>query len=382
MGTGRDAVGRSGRPNSLGMRSRQLATLLDALDTGAEGAAASQRRYSRWPFRLETLLFELAHPGGSQVAFKVACRNISCGGTSVLHAQYVHPGSACGVILPHRERGHARIRGTVRRCRHVAGVVHEIGVQFERVIDVREFVDEHVARDRYTLERVAPESLEGRLVYVNSVELDQQILRHFLKETRLRLATAVDLGAMHQMMPGGCDVLMVDMAGVGLTGTAWVSELRDAGVHAPLVVLLPPGVSGVDRAELERAGADGSLPKPLMQETLLRALAEILSVPTMVASGGGAARGDASLSGRFLEQLKKYTAELREQIKAGEAMACYVICQHLKGGGQSLGFERITRTASAAADRIAQSMSVQESSAELRELVSACERTAASASAA
>ncbi|MEO0717117.1 MAG: hypothetical protein AAFY58_09035, partial [Planctomycetota bacterium] len=71
-----------------------------------------------------------------------------------------------------------------------------------------------------------------------------------------------------------------------------------------------------------------------------------------------------------------------EHVKGDDAMGCYVICQQLKTGGQSLGFDRISRAAAKASDSIAQSMSVSESMSELRELMSACDRAAASASAA
>ncbi len=368
----------TGRPNSLGLRARQLGVLLDRLDEEG-GPPPAKRKFARWPFRVESVLLEVTHPGGSQVTFKVACRNISSGGISVLHSQYIHPASVCSVILP-RGEGYARIKGSVQRCRHVAGVVHELGVQFDRAIDPRDFVPESVGRDRYTLEKVDPQSLEGRLVLFDPIELDQQIMRHFLKDTQLRLAVATTEEEMQHELGNGCDLLVVDQQGVGCDAVEWTGRLRDGGVHVPLLMVLPANAHS-DRDAVLTNGADAALMKPLLQETVLRALAEVLCVTSLPASSK-ADSADAALASRFVDQLRKYAGELREHVKGDDAMGCYVICQQLKTGGQSLGFDRISRAAAKASDSIAQSMSVSESMSELRELMSACDRAAASASAA
>ena len=49
--------------------------------------------------------------------------------------------------------------------------------------------------------------------------------------------------------------------------------------------------SGVDRAVLERQGADATLVMPLIQDALLRALVEVLSVPSITAGGQGRPTG-------------------------------------------------------------------------------------------
>ena len=71
----------------------------------------------------------------------MACRNLSQRGIGLLHRSYVHLGTTCSVLLPHPRKGEQEYRGTVVRCLHLSGMVHEIGIRFngKERLDVEEY---------------------------------------------------------------------------------------------------------------------------------------------------------------------------------------------------------------------------------------------------
>lgn len=72
-----------------------------------------------------------ANPGGSSPAMVLSVRDISNGGMGIMHANFVHQGSACSLALVGRDRKIiVKMRGEVVRCTHFRGTVHDIGIKF------------------------------------------------------------------------------------------------------------------------------------------------------------------------------------------------------------------------------------------------------------
>ena len=176
----------AGRPNTLGLRGRDLANLLDEFDI-ADPIGNSQRDFVRWPFRYASLTVKLIHPGGNATSIRVACRNLSRGGMSLLHSAYLHPGTRCTVFLPHPALGEVPIDGWVVRCTHRSGMVHELGIAFSKHLDVRIFVPT-LRNDMFTLERVDPALLAGTLLYVDDCENSLKIFEHHLRDSALNIS--------------------------------------------------------------------------------------------------------------------------------------------------------------------------------------------------
>ena len=115
--------------------------LLASLETDSSDAATRHgRRSTRHPFRGEMMPFVVMQPGGSVGAYLVLTRNLSSGGLAMIHGGYLHPGTKCRMMLATVHGQNVVIGGRVRRCRHIKGNLHEIGVEFNAPVIPEEFV--------------------------------------------------------------------------------------------------------------------------------------------------------------------------------------------------------------------------------------------------
>lgn len=105
-------------------------------------SSRNRRQQQRVPFhRSVRLLCEIhaaSHvPGDAEpAAFIVRCRNISAGGVGFLHGAHVAPDTRCSIIIMDRAASGQCANGRVVHCREVGGGVHEVGVRFDRQIDL------------------------------------------------------------------------------------------------------------------------------------------------------------------------------------------------------------------------------------------------------
>src|SRR3989337_1747869 len=108
-GSGATAAGRRATPGQ-GHRPNSPQPRVQVPGPEVERVGAVKREFVRWPFRLTTARLRVVNPGApTEQAFKVACRNISCSGISLLHSAYVHVGSPCTIELEHPRRGGTQI---------------------------------------------------------------------------------------------------------------------------------------------------------------------------------------------------------------------------------------------------------------------------------
>lgn len=118
---------------------RKLADQLDRETAGAD--FASQRGHERVPYRsMVQAICEVSHPGGNRVRFIVRTRDLSASGIGFFHGQFLHAGSRCTIYLNRSDGKQQPLIGTVRRCEHVNGKTHEIGVEFDKLIEPSDFL--------------------------------------------------------------------------------------------------------------------------------------------------------------------------------------------------------------------------------------------------
>lgn len=359
------------RPNTIGAGERELAALLDRMDRTAGGRAVDAKRtHARWPFRHASLSMALDHPGGSSVGFRVACRNLSRGGTSVMHNSFVHTGTPCAVTLPRLDGTAEVVRGKVVRCVHVSGIVHELGILFDEPVRLADYVRVDPAAGIVTFERVDPERLIGTVVLITDSELDERIVRHYLADTQLGVRVFPDAASAAAAEPGEADVALVDLSLKGaeqLVGTA-----RSVGLADFVTVF---GVdSELDPRRIQALGPDGVLRKPLSSERVLGVLAEFLLTGEPEADASPSGPASPALAAKCIEQIQTCAEELREALTGQDAMRCYAICQHIKALSAPAGSRHLGRAAERASGAVARSMSVSEAAQALRDLGRACER--------
>ena len=229
----------TGRLNSLGLSKRELDLFLDELDGSGSKAGDDRagRRFVRRDFRLPRVPMQISQPGGQIATFPVACRNISRTGVSLLHSAYIHAGTRCTLALPAAAGGSLTVTGHVVRCTHRRGMVHEIGIVFDTPINLRELLDLDCIGDWFSLERVQPEELTGKLLYVEDCAVDRQLLRHHLKDTSLAVITAEDPVAGLARAATGFDIILCTYHMPAMDGPAFIEELRARSIRTPVLVL-------------------------------------------------------------------------------------------------------------------------------------------------
>lgn len=364
----------AGRVNSIGMGQRDLAPFLDEIDNAGLAKGARRRGFVRWPFRHSAIPVTIVHPGGNSVTLNVACRNLSCGGMSLLHNSYLYTGSRCAVTLPHPRHGRTMVNGTVARCLHVRGTIHEVGIAFDAPISAREFVDIDLFADWFSLEQVEPTLLTGRILCACTSPMDSKLMGHFFRTSRAILTHASTFEEALAGAQSGCDLVVADLDLGGRSGGELILELRCHAIWTPVVLLLTD-LSAASRSRALGSGASGFLCKPLAQDRLLRAAGEFL----LVAGASDALLStlprdhpNIALVPGFVSLLAGYAARLEEAVKADQVAECRSICVAIQGSAPALGFERLAQIADAAAQATTGATPLQTSPGAVRVLIMAC----------
>jgi hypothetical protein len=90
--------------------------------------------------------------GGGSSTYALAMRDLSRSGLSFLHGCFLHRGTSCEFVLVGSDRAPLlRMNGSVVRCEHVRGTIHDVGVRFDQPAPL-----DHV------LPGLAPEPSEAR----------------------------------------------------------------------------------------------------------------------------------------------------------------------------------------------------------------------------
>lgn len=363
------------RPNTLGLARSELGPLLDQLDFTWSGFERESRRgFVRWPFRRETIELRLRHPGGSASTLRVACRNLSRAGMSVLHSAFIHPGTACAVTIPHAALGGLAVAGRVARCAHRSGLVHEIGVRFDDELDVRQFIAHDPFSDFFALERVEPARLAGRVVCIDSADIGHRIVRHFLRDSDVRLSPAFSAREGMAMAEDGCDLVLCDLNLRDATGIEVAAALRARGVRTPIIVLTTEKSAALKRASAG-AGVDAFLLKPPDHEMLLRAVGEFLIVRRDACADAPAQTptpGRDPLMALHLESLAAGAGELEAAVRSGDARSARLACLRIAGSSGAGTFSAVRLLALDAARSLASAERLHDAVGPLRRLVRAC----------
>ena len=110
---------------------RKLSALLEEIRSSEHRTAGGDARDTDrvWINKRILVSFHGKHSALGQ--YEAYVRNMSCTGISFVHGVYVYPDTPCTITI-HTHTGEQQcISATIRRCRHITGMIHEIGAQFE-----------------------------------------------------------------------------------------------------------------------------------------------------------------------------------------------------------------------------------------------------------
>ena len=369
-----------GRLNTLGLQPNELNRLMEAIDQGGTDARgrspAKKRDYARWSFRQLAVPIAVVQPGATATIVKVAARNISSGGMSFLHNAFVYQNSPVRAMLDHLRHGPTVVNGTVTRCRHIKGVIHEVGIKFDKALSVRDYLPCDPFSETFSLEKVSETQLHGIVVHVDPSVSDRDWLAAALRGTGVKVRAATDSEAGLELAREGCDAVIVPLDAADLRAEDVLAAMQMEGGQQAMIVVVPHR-SDAARDRLKRMGSEVlALCKPLKREPLMRALGEVLIIrPGDPVLHSDAKAGDqrSSHMESFMTTARQIGRQLAQAMSRGEVDACRTLCQQLVTHAPAAGYDALASLATEAAAALPERLD-GEIPIPLRRLSSACER--------
>ncbi len=356
---------------------RQSAEELRAIDAEldavtADSGASAKRHLKRWKFPAGVAIVSIADEHGNRTDFVVSPRNISGSGFGALHGGFLHPGMSCCVGLRRLDGSVAVIKGSIARCRHIKGNLHEIGIRFEESISPGKFMpfEDQV----FQREHVDLTELRGTVLVVVQSPVEQRLIAHHFKKSNLDILFAPDVLTAIGMLDEQPDIVIVDHAVGDWQGVEAIRELRENGITKPVLLqTVEKGRSLRDRAI--EAGADEVLMKPCPPELLHQAVAEFIEMGSTGRSVGSSVHfvvSSAHETGVELDILEEFlrglSALIDELSGAAKSEANELVKRRsleLRGTAESLGFLKLGESV----DEVLQALACGQSGAEVEAAV-------------
>lgn len=370
--------------DTLRTSSRELEMIMNELDrVGANDEGSLRRSLKRWKFTGSKAVVTLLSETGRRQNYVVAPRNLSAGGTGVLHGGFIHAGTRCIVAMRKRTGSVACIPGSVIRCSHIRGHLHELGIQFDHAIDPEQFL-EFGNRTNFNTERVDLSSLRGTLLMIDDSIADQRLVAHYFKDSQLDVLFAKYAKSGLAMLADGPDVVFVDYQLPDMDGVTLIQNAKDSGFAGPMLVVSADHSPGL-RSRAQAVGAAEVIAKPCPKELLHQAAAEYLMVDSdRRSTGHGPILASAEAAGvsldlleMFVQDLKQFSQQIENCLADASLPELRAIATQIKGSSKGYGLESVGAAAEDLMRALDATMSVEESSNAARRLGEFCRRAKA-----
>lgn len=348
---------------TLKLSDRDKSRLIQAVDAQSAQQAADidlDRRNLRVSYAGQNVLITLEN-NGQTVSYSVVPRNISRGGLAFVHGRFVYPDTPCHVALPRTDGTMQHVDGSVVRCRHVAGIVHEVSLRFEKQVDLEDFVvldpeqaDMH-SQERSEWEADNPLSIEaegpvGRVLVVDDFATDRKLIAHHLEKLRLVSDDAADRKtAIKKAKDGDYALIVIDLDLGQDDGLELIRQIRTSGLTMPVIGTTANSGDGVQAGAME-AGANALVVKPFAANELCEKVAQLLALE-FGESDGDALTSDLAddremrpLVREFVSGLADSITTLREQSEDTGAFGMSASSSRARGPATALRRSRRRRS--------------------------------------
>jgi len=347
--------------DTLRLSAEEHAAVIATLHRNQEEAMQGGRRaHHRQPYRGRPVTVTLTQTGGTVTSFSVKPHNVSCGGISFLHGNFVHTGSTCRLTLRALDGTETEVAGRVVRCRLIRGRVHEVGVAFDSPIDLGCSLPSLDNSDNASSSERVPRFL-GRLLYVDVAARDEEhnerseLLGAMVAEFGLHLDCSHDVeSATRRLVDGTYDLVLVHLP-LPTGAPNPVAGLRRCGYAGPLVALLDRERAAEDAVIQEeatawRAGCDCVLASPITFERLGELFADYL-----LRDYDGNTEGQVLVSLhwsktrmrplilRFVSRLPNDLRTLDRLIQAGQEAGFHQGCRRLTSAAETYGYPAVAK---------------------------------------
>ncbi len=352
--------------NTLGIGGPAYERLIEKLNDDSDYSKPDpQRVFSRVAFVDPFVRVLIEGENSVRREMILACRNLSRGGVGLLHSTFMYPGTQMTVFLQRFDGTSPGLRGKVVRIQHRGGVVHEIGVKFDREINPRDYMSNDITDVSPSFERVAPEKLKGDVLFVNSSDEIKAQARQFLLETSLKFRFVDTLADAMTECDKPQDMILIDLDFKEMSGPELIKKMRIHGINCPIALIGTPGL-GLSKSMVKVCGADSLIKTPMTQDALLRTLGEfILSAWDLNQLDKSRSRVDRATLVSLCFELNKLGVVMDQQLRVGDRVAIFGTCQKIRGLTLLVGMSGVAGMAERLAEKVADTTDL----AELEELI-------------
>jgi len=350
-----------------------LKELLDKVDASESSQKRNRRKSDRLSYRKRDLALQITHPGGGLISCEVAARNLSPTGISFLYWNYLHTGTNCTIHLKRHLSGTVPAEGVVMWCRHLVGPHHLVGLHFHERISQSLFVDPKELENADSKETIDPASLAGRLLHVESQQVEQLLFRTMLSETGMEVVAVSDAqAACAELGKGKFDLIVTEYDLPGTTANKAIPLFRQAG-HSGRILCCTSETEPSILLSLRLCGANAIIQKPLIEQRLMAFIRSLLVVETVPPSE----RIFSQFAGQpEMEQLiESYVAQTRamlealsQEIQFDHFAAARRIISRVKGSAGSHGFATLSAAALDAMKSLDATSSIAKAACQLQQV--------------
>jgi CheY-like chemotaxis protein len=363
---------------------QEMLDRLDLLSRAERRSSAahrgSQRKDTRWAFRHSDLAIAVEHPGGGTSRLLVFSRNLSAGGLSFLHQGFLYPKSRCNLMLPRADGTMQPMAGTIVACRHINGLLHEIGIRFDERIDPADFVKSPSPTPTDATDTLEMAELHGRVVVIDDNEMDRALLLHYLKMFGLTSTTvASSESALESVKSERGEIVITELNFPNRDGVELIKHLRESGFEGPIVVITAES----DEARMTKAKDNGAahvLTKPYDPDALMQLMYDLhkqigaVLDRAVLFSSLEDQQNMRDLITQYVEQARVQARRIEKFTAEDNFAEVRQLCLSLKGSAGGYGFGPLSELAAETLKSLDANQALRKSISQLRSLCMLCDR--------
>ncbi len=325
--------------NTLGAPPEVYTRLLSKLNGDIKDGygSHSRRKHRRLELFEPYLDLSLSSREMSRKTIVVAVRNICRSGLSVLHSHYIYPGTKINAKLKRLDAKEQSVTGSVVRCDHRGGIVHEVGINFDTSIHPQEFIQYTPADAFRSLERVDRTEITGKLIIVGQDPAFIEPVREALNTSKLESTFFNDPAECLESEPDEDSIIVACLNMSPMSGPEFVINLRSGGFSAP-VLLAGNAETRLDLGCIQLSTADTFIPLPFDADDFFKAIGEYTLFKWSIESLECArSHKDPEAMSNLRNETAKLAVLLDQQNRTHNAQGVRSICQTISSISPMLG---------------------------------------------
>ncbi len=358
--------------NTLSLEGALYQRLLAKLDErGNTGDPNANRVFRRLSYAHQKLVIHVESEGHNERTLIVATRNLSQGGISILHSSFMYTGTGLTVELIDYEGNTTPYHGTVTRCEHRGGRVHEIGIKFDSELVLRKYLDPNPKNLLHSREKVCAEKMNIKLLICSPNTDFSSLMRQYLLTSSLQykfVKTEEELFELYQEQ----DMLFFELDKATMQTPEMIRKIRESGYANPIILAGRP-TNDIDTCLVRACGADLLIPWPSDEQTVLCSIGEyVFNEWTSESLENIRSCISPETKATLRLEITKIAINLDQCIRAGNRSGVLTACSRIRMLAPLLNLVAIQSAINQLTDRVGGDESLESIAPELTEVIAAC----------